>query len=196
LHENDACVLDTDATCAHPTIPDGGVAEDPCVPTQPSLVMPLGAFGGSVLSCQRSCSSEGDCQKLTDGSHVPHHCIGGQCTPSLPLITPCVADSSCIGDLKCLSVPSANGAYQSCTAPCRTPDDCAGDAALGTAFTCAGGVCVPRTASGCPAPPLGDACLSHRPPKNGICRSPAGWTCDRNDQCESASCMNGRCAML
>src|SRR5262249_8400908 len=129
--------------------------------------------------------------------HLPYACVllpgrsDKQCVPSIPFVTPCDDTSTCMGDLTCQAVASLPDRV--CTKSCSGASDCAADPALGSSFTCAGGVCVARTEWGCnPAADLSELCLSGHL-VGGICVSPPGWRCDRDAQCQSGMCANGRC---
>jgi hypothetical protein len=150
----------------------------------------------------RSCDSDDDCATLSDASHVPHACVpigtAKQCVPSLPVITPCTSDETCLGDLRCVELKLGGTSTKGCTTECRSTADCLSDAALGSAFSCVGGYCLPRTRSGCaPPPPFApgdERCLSGKyDPNKGSCVSPPMWACDTNGQCASSKCVTGHC---
>jgi hypothetical protein len=199
LHAADACTLDPEAKCAEPSAapaPDGGVPR--CtVSLSAGGVMPLGALGGSAASCVRGCAVDGDCAILSNNTHVPHACVevagSRQCLPSLPAVTPCTTDATCLGDLSCLPVPGFD--QLGCTHKCSTTDYCKSDPALGAAFGCQEGLCVPLTESGCaPSVANGNSCLSGRfDAARQVCVSPSNWACDQGSQCSSGSCVGGRC---
>jgi hypothetical protein len=208
LREGDACPFDDAARCRPPPLPpsppDLGVANS-CAGASylRSSVRPLGAFGGATPLCVRDCSSDADCQRLSAGTHVLHTCAdltglgvaAHLCLPAMPGLIPCVEKTSCIGDLTCVPLTPGDPTGL-CTLRCASDQDCNQDPALGNAFTCALGVCLPRTPSGCPpltgaAPSL---CLSGTlDAASGRCVSPVGWGCDDDSQCRSGQCRNGRC---
>ncbi|HZS42016.1 MAG TPA: hypothetical protein VFF06_34545, partial [Polyangia bacterium] len=179
------CSLDTGAACSD-VRPFGG--------------MPLASTDGGVPAaaggrCLRGCANDGDCAPLTAVSHVPHLCdvVDHTCTPAVPFVAHCASDASCTGGLHCIPGLAA------CTRACSTESDCTNDPALGSAFTCPAGLCVPKKSSGEKAP--ASQCLSGTSdPMTGVCVSPSGWSCDDDAQCVSHNCKpigpdstDGRC---
>jgi hypothetical protein len=193
LNAGDTCRLDTAARCVAAPTPstDGGVSNG-CGGTLNNGAMGLGAFGGQAASCQRSCSSRADCATLQANAHAPMSCQNGVCGPIVPFISPCDGDGDCMGGLHCLPIPPASGGNGGsvCTLTCSSSADCAANNALASNFVCAGNVCVPKIASGCPAPASldSDFCLSGNiSGKN--CVSPSNWACTNNSQCASNNCV-------
>jgi hypothetical protein len=182
LRKGDICKLDPTANCVigdSPPPPSPGACSD--------LTM-LGAIGSSSGICVKSCASDGECDTLTAHAHVTFACAHGVCLPAMPYILPCTDDHSCMPTLKCLTPTNPMVQTNVCTISCASSTDCAQNPALGSAFACIGGQCVPRTESGCAAPGMNsDACLSGRI-KGANCVSPKGWFCDADSRCESGTC--------
>jgi hypothetical protein len=135
--------------------------------------------GGSVVGemkhgeCRTPCDADGQCPAR---GGLPHVCLGkdreGLCFPS-SFATPCRAQADCIANFKCLAAapdarsPDTAYATQICTVTCATDADC--DAEV---FTKKLGFC-----------------------QEGLCRIAGGEDvpCERNAQCGSKRCMNGKC---
>jgi hypothetical protein len=150
--------------------------------------MGLGAFGGQALTCVRPCLTTADCARSAQSLHVPLSCRptteGPRCLPILPSLSACNDDTDCFGRLVCRATAVSG---KVCTKSCNTSDDCASEAALGSAFSCVKGMCVSKIVSGCPAA-SDDLCLSGRRDGSGACVSPSDWACTADGQCQSGSC--------
>ena len=179
MRETDVCQLDP--------------LESKCVLPNPDMgSMGLGAFGGLTGGCVHGCTARDDCNTLAAKLHTPMTCgaIGTlpACVTVVPMITPCVDDGDCFGDLTCETV----GGRKACTRRCTSQADCSDDVALGSVFACGpppNPVCLPKLSSG--SPTVSDTvCLSGKM-QNGTCVSPTGWACDN-----SAQCANGQCNII
>jgi hypothetical protein len=188
VNEKEPCKLDPEAECRLP-VELGGGAKDAGAST---CGFGLGSGSGSTLVCLRHCGDDQDCAQLSEASHVRHVCVIGICLPVLPYLTPCTSTSQCLPGLSC-EQPPKDPPYPVCTLRCASSSDCAAHPALGSAFACLQGLCVPRTEAGC-APPVAtpELCLSGHL-EGGRCLSPQSWPCASDDQCASKSCHGGRC---
>jgi hypothetical protein len=209
LKKKNGCALDPKAVCTeYPAQPDAGTPVEPVCNSimqmmmnpdggappldagSPLQNMPLGALGGTAAACQHACTQDSDCAEFAKNAHVPQACNLGLCLPPVPFAVPCHDGQACIGDLTCMDLGAAG---KTCTRTCNSDGDCTGDAALGGAFACARGVCVPKITSGCSSMGFPQFCLSGQQNGNGICVSPSGWVCDSFKECASDLCVSGRC---